>query len=228
MTFSQAQKDIVNKWIGEAIAPWVKKVEQQQQQIKVLRATLGDSRADNKQLRSQIVDTNIEHDNLESYGCRMNVRFEGLEHTAGETPDQLFSQIKSALQSVDIQLKKEDVVRFHRSGPPVRSDGKMVAQTIVKFARWEQRRQVHFANKRAREAGRPFRVHGDLTRRRHSLLTKAREKLAAQFPVEGTQRRDPAPFAYADVNSNLRIRRGDVVASFNTSTELDEAIAKFD
>jgi len=226
MAFTQSQKELVQKWIKEAIAPWTAKVEQQQLQIDELRATLGESRDDNKQLRSQLVDTNIEHDNLENYGRRLNVRFEGLEHSAEETSDQLFAQIKSALQSVDIPLEKEDVVRFHRSGPAVRRDGKTVAQTIVKFARWYKRRQVQFANKRAREAGKPFRVHGDLTRRRHGLLIKARELLAARFPSNGDQRRNPAPFAYADVNSNLKVRRGDVVHSFNTTTELEGIITR--
>jgi len=230
MTFTQAQKGLVDKWIMEAIKPWATKVEQLQQQIDGLRATLGESRDDNKELRSQIVDTNIEHDNLESYGRRLNVRIEGLEHHADETPEQLFTQIKDALESVDIPVKKEDLVRFHRSGPPVRREGKTVAQTIVKFARWDQRRQVHFANKRAREGRKSFRIHGDLTRRRHSLLMKARDQLAARFPNEGgqprdgAQRREPAPFAYADVNSNLKIRRGEQVHNFNTSTELENII----
>ena len=199
--------------------------ERTDEQISELRANLNASNQDNAVLKEKIVDVNIEHDNLESYGRRMNARIEGLEFREGETSDELFTKIESALRSVDVTLQKNDLVRWHRTSAPVRRDGKMVAQTIVKFSRWSQRREVHFANKRAREQGKAFRIHGDLTRRRHSLLLKAREMLAARYPGEGGRAAQDAPFAYADVNSNLRIRRGETVRSFNTSTEMEQALS---
>jgi hypothetical protein len=175
-----------------------------------------------QEMKEQIIHSNIQRDDLEQYGRRMHIRIEGLEFKEDETPEQHFELIKTALQSVNVPLRTEDVVRFHRSSRPVQRDGKTVKQTIVKFARWEQRRQAQFANKRAREANKSFRIHGDLTRRRHGLLLKAREAIEAKF-----QRRADAPFAYADVNSNLRIRLGEECHNFNTNSELISIVEHF-
>lgn len=245
------------KWskeaVASAVAPLQQKVEAQQHQIDQLRTALNNSRqeareareaqaevvasgggeasgAQIEELKEQLIHTRIQHDDLEQYGRRMHIRIEGLEFKEEETPEQHFEQIKTALQSVGVPVVASDVVRFHRSSRAVTREGKLVKQTIVKFARWEQRRQAQFANKKARETGKDFRIHGDLTRRRHGLLLKARELIDSRFPRTPAAAREGgtrAPFAYADVNSNLRVRRGEECHTFNTSSELEAIVNAF-
>ena len=154
----------------------------------------------------------------------MNVRIEGIEHQRDETQEQLFEKVKACLAEVDIPITKNDIVRFHRSGPPVRKEGKTTAQTMVKFARWDQRSRAHYANKAARLGGKSFRIHNDLTKRRFVLLTKACEQLAARFPTNRADNAAPPVFAYTDVNSNMKVRRGDRVFEMNTNEDLTEII----
>ena len=244
--------------VASAVAPLQKKVEAAQHQIDQLRTALNNSRreareaqeaqeaaaaaaegaaangggeasgAQIQELKEQLEHTNIQHDDLEQYGRRMHVRIEGLEFKEEETPDQLFDQVKTALHSVGVPVAAADVVRFHRSSRAVTRDGKLVKQTIIKFARWDHRRQAQFANKKARETNKGFRIHGDLTRRRHGLLLKAREMIDNRFqPAAGSAARDGAaraPFAYADVNCNLRVRRGEECHTFNTISELEAIV----
>ncbi len=115
-----------------------------------------------------------------------------------------------------------------RNGPRCRFnlDEKLVAQTIVKLAGWEHRRKAHYANKRARQEGKSFRIHNDLTRRRFDLLSRARDRLATKYADAG--RDDVVPFAYADVNSNLKLRRGRTVYDFNTPADLNNILDELD
>ncbi len=214
MAFTAAQKDLVSKWIADAIAPWTTRVEE-------LEVQLQEARADNKQLRRRLDDSEVALDDLENYGRRMNIRIEGIEYDRDETQEDLYEKVKGCLQEVDIAVKKTDIVRFHRSGPPQRKDGKTTAQTIVKFVRWDKRSQAHFANKRARQGHKSFRIHNDLTRRRFALLSRARAQLAEKFPDD---RNTDNTFAYTDVNSNLKIRRGREVFDLNTDQDLKNII----
>jgi len=195
------------------------KITELSEKVAKLSLKLGESRTENHSLRTKINESDIQHDDLENYGRRMNVRIEGIVYDREETQDQLFDKVKACLADVDIPIAKADIVRFHRSGNPVRKDGRCTAQTIVKFARWEHRSKAHYANKKARLGGKSFRIHNDLTKRRFVLLSKAREQLAAKFPST----ENPA-FAYTDVNSNLKIRRGERVFELNTDHDLSDAL----
>ena len=132
--------------------------------------------------------------------------------------------MKTKLASVDINIKKHDIVRFHRSAKPSRNrDGILVAQTIIKFARWGKRSLAHFVNKRAREEKKGFRIHNDLTQRRYQLLNRARDVISTRFPTENPNDR-PSVIAFANVNSNLIIRSGREKYQFNTESELDNIL----
>ena len=174
----------------------------------------------------RIDDANVQRDDLENYGRRLNIRIEGIEYEKEETEDQLYTKIKKCFHEVDIEIEKRDIVRFHRSAAPVRRGGKLVAQTIVKLSAWEHRRKAHYANKRARQEGKSFRIHNDLTRRRFDLLSRARDRLATKYADAG--RDDVVPFAYADVNSNLKLRRGRTVYDFNTPADLNNILDELD
>ena len=219
MTFTASQKELISKWIGEAIAPYSARADELQARVEEVEGQLRETRADNKQLRRRLDDSEVAHDDLENYGRRMNIRIEGIEYDNDETPDQLYEKVKGCLQEVDINVKKTDIVRFHRSGPPQRKQGRpTTAQTIVKFVRWDKRSRAHYANKRARQGNMSFRIHNDLTKRRFDLLAKARERLNALYPDDP----NPPAFAYTDVNSNLKVRRGREMFNLNTEQDLSD------
>ncbi len=58
------------------------------------------------------------------------------------------------------------------------------------------------------------RVYHDLTKLRLALLNEARDSVAG---LDGW-------FAYADINSNLKLRKGERFLKFNTSEELEEHV----
>jgi len=226
MPFTQQQLIEIRGLIEDAVSPWRTKVVENEKRIVELSEKLGVSRAESTTLRQRIDETNVQHDDLENYGRRRNIRMEGIEYDKDETEPQLFEKIKTCLQDVDIRIEKRDVIRFHRSAAPVRRNGKLVAQTIVQFAGWEQRRKAHYANKQARQQNKSFRIHNDLTRRRFELLSHARDRLSTLFA--DAENNATVPFAYADVNSNLKLRRGSQVWDFNTRDELNAALHELD
>ena len=208
--------------IEDAVSPWKAKVLENEKKIAELSEKLGVSKAESSTLRQRIDDSNVQHDDLENYGRRMNIRIEGIEYEKEETEPQLFDKIKKCLQEVEINVEKRDIIRFHRSAAPVRRQGRLVAQTIVKLAGWEHRRKAHYANKQARQQNKSFRIHNDLTRRRFDLLSHARERLSTLYANAAPN--VTVPFAYADVNSNLKLRRGAEVWDFNTRGDLNNAL----
>ena len=197
-----------------------------ERKVAQLSTDLQESKTEIRHLRNELNYMKIEHDDLENYGRRLNVRIEGIEFEREETQDDLYNKVKTALGEVDIAIKKTHIVRFHRSSKPVRNrNGKLVAQTIVKFARWEHRRQAHFANKRAREKRLSFWFHNDLSKRCYKLLTGAREMISNRPPAdENGQNNDSNLFAYADVNSNLKIRYGHEVRDINSEDDIQRSI----
>ena len=167
----------------------------------------------------------VQQDDQENYGRRMNVRIEGIPYDNQETQETLFTQIKEELMEVDIKIEDSDVVRFHRSAKPKKNKQNILcAQTILKFSRWNHRREAHYANKKAREKKLSFRIHNDLTKRRYLLLNRARDEIDRRFPNQANRPRDAKIFAYTDVNSNLIIRNGGDAFDFNTNTQLDEIL----
>ena len=80
-----------------------------------------------------------EHDDLQQYGRRTNVRIEGIEYEKNETAAQLKRKIETALSSVGVDIKDDTFGRFHRSGRPYTKNGKTFAQAIVRFRYWEPR-----------------------------------------------------------------------------------------
>ena len=159
----------------------------------------------------------IEHDDLQQYGRRTNIRIEGIEYMENETQSDLKSKIEDALTSVGVDVREDLLERFHRSGAPYIYKEKRIAQTIVRLRFWDQRFQAQKGKTFARENNLPIMIRNDLTRRRHNLLKRATESLARHKEV----------FAFADVNSNLVLRYANKLHPFNTEEDLDMILKRF-
>jgi hypothetical protein len=177
---------------------------------------------------ARIDGVRIELDDLEQYGRRKSIRVQNVTVVAGEGKDDtdnelLLASINATLAPSKIVLKQEDVIRFHRSSA-AKDDkytpDKKVSQCIIKLRNWRLRQQFQGLNSlmRAQEknGGEGCRVYHDLTRRRLALLNNARDDCVSL----------PGWFAYADMNSNLKLRNGDRFLKFNTEEELEAAINK--
>jgi hypothetical protein len=169
----------------------------------------------------------IELDDLEQYGRRKSIRVQNVPVVQGEDKDSdqnlLLASINATLAPSKIVLKQEDIIRFHRSSA-AKDDkytpNQKVAQCIIKLRNWRLRQQFQGLNSTMRaqekDGGEGCRVYHDLMRRRLALLNNARDDVAS---ITGW-------FAYADMNSNLKLRNGDRFIKFNTEEELEDAIDK--
>jgi hypothetical protein len=170
--------------------------------------------------RMDIAETRV--DDLEQYGRRKSIRVQNVPVVEGEGDDieLVLQQINISLAPANIQLTEADCIRYHRSSKEKDNRdeevGGKVSQCIVKLKHWAMRRQFQGLNKRCRDNKISTRVFHDLTKCRFALLNQAREDLKNH---EGW-------FAYADVNSNLKLRQGKRFYSFNTAEELEVAISK--
>ena len=178
-------------------------------------------------LEKAVKRNDIGIDNLEQYGRRQNIWIEGLAYTEGETNADIENLVIEELAKIDISIKKRDIVRLHRTSKPTRNnhgEGR-VAQTIVKFGRWKAREKCHGVNKTARQKKVTFRIHHDLTKRRYVLLKGVRERIDQKMrAIYGSReiQRDENVFAYADINSNLRVRAGQSTFPFNSKSEFND------
>ena len=158
-------------------------------------------------------------DDLEQYGRRYAVRIDNIPFKKGETEAELQEKVKGVLKIAGVKVEGDTINRLHRSSPPrVNDEGVTVAQTIVKFRHWAPRRQSHLGRELARKEG--FYIRHDLTKRRLALLKRARDLIKNGFDES------EEVYAYADINSNLTLRRGPKAVSFNTDAGLDDAIAR--
>ena len=173
----------------------------------------------------------IENDHLQQYGRRASVRVEGIPFVEGESPSDLRKKVKENLAKLDIKINDSDIFRMHRSSRPKTDEFNpekgVVAQTLIKLNSWEMREKLHSANRIARQRKATIRVNHDLTKRRYSLLQRAKslfsKKMATIFTKEELKDigDESNIFAYANINSDLRARVKGVVVSFETDEELN-------
>jgi hypothetical protein len=180
-----------------------------------------DSIADKAAAKALHVKLELRVDDLEQYGRRKSIRVQNVPVVEGENDDisLVLDQINKKIAPTGIVIGENDCIRYHRSSKEKvnldRAVGGMVTQCIVKLKHWSLRRRFQGLNKRMRDADNKVRVFHDLTKRRLVLLNKARDDLTQ----EGW-------FAYADVNSNLKLRNGTRFYSYNTEEQLADVIAK--
>ena len=161
----------------------------------------------------------LDIDDLEQYGRRKNIRIQGVEVMEGKDEDVdqdiLLTSVNKTLAPSGIVLEHKHIIRFHRSSA-IKDDkfrrGVKSSQVIVKLKNWPLRRQFQGLNAKMRakedkkEQG--CRVYHDLTKRRLALVNEARALCRDGW------------FCYADVNSNLKLRKGMRFLNFNTRKEL--------
>ena len=196
--------------------------------IDKLEADIAVCRRVNQQLK-------VSHDDLEQYGRRMNVRVENVPYSDGETDGQLRDKLLAIFDKAGAHVSAGDIVRHHRSGRLREKDSRRngevpeedggggpqpkYGQCIVKVNTWRARESLHLARKKAREQGNP--IKQDLTKRRLDLVMKARNMM------DGWETFEPPVYAYANINSDLVMRRGKEVKKFNNDNELTDALEFF-
>jgi len=206
-------------------------------QVDELKATIVKLTQENTPLRERIIQHDIALDDLEQYGRRMAIRIEGIAWKEEETNVELETTVVKELGKHGVVLEPRDIIRLHRSSKPKEKDGVVTKQTIVKLARWRTREKFAGFNRRVRAAEQATgtagpRVNNDLTKRRLMLLGEARAQIKSRLLRTFTEEQikkglkdNENVFAYANINSDLRIRARGRVLSFNSIPELDAAIA---
>jgi hypothetical protein len=165
----------------------------------------------------------IKLDDLEQYGRKMCLRVEGIEVKEKESNSNLTTKVIDCLNEIGANVSQSDFSRLHRSGKPIMRDGRLVAQTIVKFTSWQARSRVfatRFSGTHDERMARKCFVHLDLTKRHLGLLQKAQVLLKKH------------PFAHVYANADCKLIIYDRVASrkyfFNDELEMEKVISTID
>ena len=214
-----------------------------------LKLQLSGQKAEISSLRRQlaekdavIVNQAVSLDDLEQYGRRFAIRVDNLPYeNEKETDAQLCNSLAAEFTKADIRIDFErDVKRLHRVGKPktLKDTNKVVRQVIIKFANWTAREKFKSFNKTAKQKKIPIRVSHDLTQRRLKLLNLARDKISANMlrlgytedQIRGKNGQSIEDefnvFAYANYNSELRIRGRKTVFRFNTEADLNKVMSE--
>ena len=164
------------------------------------------------------LDTRI--DDLEQHGRKMCLRIEGIEVEENESNSILTTKVEKTLQLLGAKVSKADFVRLHRSSRTRLSDGRKVAQTIVRFRDWSARAEAYstrFNGTKKERMDRPFYVRLDLTKRRLALFKQAQQSLHGH------------PTSHVDSNADCKLfilnRLTRKKSFFNTETELQLAMS---
>ena len=138
---------------------------------------------------------------LEQYGRRNCLRIHGVEVADNETSDDVVKKVESIAAEVGVTLQRDDIFRAHCIGKVVEKKGKKTKQIIVKFRSWNARCGLYKSRptvKKPVHTAKSFSsISVDLTKKRLSLLHKAREVIEEKYGKESEV------FAYADINCRL-------------------------
>ena len=127
-------------------------------------------------IRENHVTFDRQLDELEQYGRRTSLRFDGVDIAAGETNVSLERAVKAEiLKECGIPVQQDDINRLHRVGPRFQDKGagKVRQQVIVRFRSFKVRQRIYEARPRRKPNQPPpshLRVSLDLTSRRFKLL----------------------------------------------------------
>ena len=152
-------------------------------------------------------------DDLEQYGRRESLSFNGFQTKQNESSEDCAKMVKQYIRNT---LKVEDDFnRIHRIGQKYkRDDGRECKQVIHKFKVFIPRTKVYRAGKHKSDIF----VQFALTKRRYDLLKEARTRIKSADSVE---------YAFADINCSLGLRlKNGRFKFFNSSEELDMALAE--
>ena len=209
--------------VQTAMQPFLEKLEGLTSRLDGLASEVAAKDSAIRILEERCTQLEIDHDALEQYGRRMNVRVENVPVSDGESPASLQSQVINILKEAGAVIDTSDVVRLHRStAARAREnvcDGKKTSQVIVKLNNWRARESVHFARNAARVNGHP--VKQDLTQRRRELITEANVAIRAWGQLS------TPVYAYCNINCEPTMRRGREVERFQTMDDMKLALDVF-
>ena len=184
---------------------------------------LEDSPPDNP-LHARIAQLEAEHDALEQYGRRLNVRVENVPLLADESPTTLQDQVLGMMTAAGAAISPADVLRLHRSTAPRSKPGESAksSQVIVRLNNWRARESAHQARNTARVRGHPFKQ--DLTKVRREWISEAHAAMR-EWPQQGASQ-EPV-YCYANINCQVVMRRGRSVERIHCHDDLQSALRHF-
>ena len=166
----------------------------------------------------------ISNDN-EQYSRRSCLRIHGVEFKEGDSGD-VMKEIKNCYNAMGIPFNGNAIDRAHGIGKPFldKERKKKVRSIIVKFKSWKacaalyKARTKNYVNGRKKPGLTSFSVSLDLTKRRYSLLAKAKSIIKDNPAVM---------FAFADINCSLALKlNDDKFHYFNSEDELNMILQK--
>ncbi|KAB0801574.1 hypothetical protein PPYR_03760 [Photinus pyralis] len=132
------------------------------EKIDVISAAIKTLTVTSNETVGRVAKVEADHDALEQYTRRNNLRISGILETANENCDQLVVQFLE--NKLNITCTELDIERTHRVGK--RQDGVKRA-IIVKFASYRKRAEIFASKKLLKKTG--FLISEDLTALRYQL-----------------------------------------------------------
>ena len=174
-------------------------------------------------LQTRIDQLEHDHDALEQYGRRLNIRLDNVPELPDETPAKLEQRALEILNAAGAAVKSTDIIRMHRMGQlrphPDQPHAPKRGQVILRLNNWAARESAHLARNNSRTKGHPIRQ--DLTKIRRELIAEAnaaiREWGALDEPV----------YCYANINCLVTMRCGRNTEKIHGDADLKEALRRF-
>ena len=194
------------------------KIASLEQKIAVLEA-----RPDTSRFIARLEQLEADHDDLEQYGRRLNIRVENVPLQQDEAPAALETQVIGFLADAGAAIQSADILRLHRSTAPRTKEGSgastRYSQVIVRLNNWKARESAHNARNSARTTGHA--IKQDLTRFRRELISEANAS------IRGWSEADEPVYCYANINCQVVMRRGRTVRRIHTEDDLKNALVYF-
>lgn len=139
--------------------------------LKELSKEVNTLKNENQILRNENQELKLCIDELEQYGRRNAVRISGVPERTGENTDDIVRDIATKM---GVDVCDEDISRSHRSGKPGLNRPR---QILVKFTRYNLKRKIMKSRWELKKnsSSKDIFINEDLTKRRQSLYTKARQ-----------------------------------------------------
>ena len=164
-------------------------------------------------------------DDNEQYSRRSCLRIHDVECKEGDN-SAVMEEIEKCYNFMGILFNEKEIDRAHDIGNALldKERKKKVRSIIVKFKSWKARaafykaRPKNYVNGRRKPGLTSFSVSLDLTKRRYSLLAKAKSIIKDNPAVM---------FAFADINCSLALKlNDDKFHYFNSEDELNKILQK--
>jgi hypothetical protein len=182
---------------------------------------------DTSALTERIAQLEFDHDALEQYGRRMNIRLDNVPELANETPDALEKKALELLSAAGAAITSSDIIRMHRIGrlrPDPDQPQSKRGQVIIRLSNWKARESAHLSRNKARDMGHPIRQ--DLTQPRRELIAEANAAIRAWDPSTRGNLQEPV-YCYANINCVVTMRCGRNTEKILCDDDLQRALEFF-